>query len=162
MERLHVSRSRLASVENHVGYDTQDVSDKPNGFWWSVDRSWLDWCESNDFRIGGHVHALEIDETRILRISSVDDFDEFANRFDAPFSSQFSFLRGICWNHVASHYDGVEIAPYLWDRRHHDSSFWYGTWDCASGVTWRPDRVIKSIRYVEEWKQTAEQVEMGA
>ena len=35
-----------------------------------------------------------------------------------------------------SDYQGIIIAPYLWTRRHHESTGWYYSWDCASGVIW--------------------------
>lgn len=40
------------------------------------------------------------------------------------------------WIDVASRYSGIEIAPYQWKRRIHPSTFWYYTWDCASGCIW--------------------------
>lgn len=154
MERLHVSRSRLAQVDERNHY-AQYTSDKPSGFWWGVGRAWLDWCESEDFRIGGHIHELDIDDAKILRISSVEELDRFTSTYDAPSIAAFPSIRGIRWHRVAQHYDGIEIAPYLWERRLSEHTRWYYGWDCASGVTWRPQSVVRAVRYVGEWVRHA-------
>lgn len=149
--RLHVSRSdKLARVIDKREYRNQRVSDKPVGFWWGVGNAWMKWCETEQWRVGGHVYMLDIDDTRLCRISGYKKFDAFHERFRAPlYSSGGQYY--INWPAVAEEWDGIEIAPYLWQRRLGHETRWYYGWDCASGVTWRPRKVIRGIEYVKEW-----------
>jgi len=60
-------------------------------------------------------------------------------------------MRGnINWPAVAEKYDGIIIAPYIWQRRLSDNPdhFWYYGWDCASGCIWNTE-VIEEIHTKE-------------
>ena len=39
------------------------------------------------------------------------------------------------WGYLATQYQGLIIAPYLWDLRLFGPAWYYG-WDCASGCIW--------------------------
>ncbi len=44
--------------------------------------------------------------------------------------------KAVDWTRIASEYQGIIIAPYVWECRLNDSCNWYYGWDCASGCIW--------------------------
>ena len=132
-------------------YAEQSVDSKPQGVWWGVGASWMEWCEGEEFDVGGAVYSLEVREDRLVTINDADALDAFHARFAAAAWTGDRRLRAIDWAKVAEQWDGIEITPYLWERRFDKHAVWYYGWDCASGVTWRPSRVIRSVRYIGDW-----------
>lgn len=153
--RLHASaipEPIMLRFRDDERYATQTTTDKPVGVWWSVGASWMEWCEGEAFNVGGRVFQLDIDASNVLQISGEDEFDAFHAEFGrAPVWASMTEKRDIDWGRVTARYDGIEIAPYLWSRRHGAPARWYYGWDCASGVTWRPRAVIVNIREVGRW-----------
>ena len=47
------------------------------------------------------------------------------------------------WAKVASHYDGIEICPYIESRR---NMTWYYGWDVASGCVWNASGIKELIK----------------
>lgn len=86
----------------------------------------------------------------LAAIHDEDCFPEISNLYD------------IDWQRIAEKYPGVEIAPYLWKKRH--TANWYYNWDCASGVVWDIN-VIKSFdlfcHYDREFKVFKERTCFG-
>jgi len=118
--------------------DEQQRQDKPEGFWYEVDGDWRRWCQAESmghWLEGRMLHRVVFGDESILRISSVDELDNFTHHYGF---SRFSdrLVDGIEWRPLFEMYDGIEIAPYLWERRLSHAS-WYYSWDCASGVIWR-------------------------
>ncbi len=145
--RSHVSKYKAVSV---YGVNQRDRSgDKPYGFWYEVDGSWQDWCASNqaDWLEGRWLHKVTLGNERILMITNLADFDAFSQKCGSNEGLPGSFLWPkdyyIDWQQVAEEYDGIEIAPYFWERRMTCS--WYYTWDVASGCIWRPQGVAVSL-----------------
>jgi hypothetical protein len=125
------------------------VHQKPLGLWLSVDGEydWPWWCENESFRIGGFRHSVMLQpDANILRIASLQEFDEFQRRYLVPMAS-WATSKGIDWEEVAHEYGGIVIAPYQWERRL--SSPWYYTWDCASACIWDLS-TIQEIVYKEK------------
>lgn len=115
-------------------------SGKPSGFWYEVNGDWRRWCQSEGFGVASlkHLHAVDLGDCNVLKITKVAAFDQFASMFGV--ADRFDRLgehNAIDWGRVAQTWDGIEIAPYLWSRRL-DGGLWYYGWDCASGVIWRP------------------------
>ncbi len=106
---------------------------KPLGFWYSVDGDWERWCTSDqhDWLEGHWRHTVELGQENILRISCAAEIDSFHRRYSV------SSYR-VKWNVVANQYDGIQIAPYIGERRLDGETSWYYSWDCASGCIWRP------------------------
>lgn len=155
-KRFHVSRrKKLVHIRDKSEYEYQNVSDKPRGFWWSCGTSWLDWCEGEDFSVGGYVYSLDIDYSCILQITNLKQFDKFHSDFGHAFPWIPESVRTpfINWVAVAEKYDGIEISPYLYRRRLDNNAAWYYSWDCASGVTWRPSRVVRDLTYIGVWSK---------
>ena len=121
---------------------------KPVGLWVSVEGEddWKSWCKSEDFSIDSLVCASEIvlaSEANILTLTNAFDIDLFTEQYgkSCEWSSR---RRSIDWLKVAEEYQGIIIAPYVWERRLSDHTFWYYGWDCASGCIWD----IKAIQSV--------------
>ena len=55
----------------------------------------------------------------------------------------------IDWRLVAEEWQGIVIAPYLWERRFDSDARWYYSWDCASGCIW-DHRAIAAIELIGE------------
>lgn len=119
---------------------------KPKGLWYEVDGDWQRWCndEGMDWRYG-FLFRLALDGERMLQIRTLKQLDAFDARYhELEHISHpgyglepYDDCRGIRWDQVAEEWDGIEIAPYQWGRRL-GGHIWYYSWDCASGVIWRP------------------------
>lgn len=122
---------------------------KPRGLWVSVgdgEDGWRAWCEAESFGLKRFQWVSEItftDAANILWLSGADEID----RFHAEYVKGRDYERkpgwrwpprGIDWAGVAMKYDGIVIAPYVWERRHCETAGWYYSWDCASGCIWNP------------------------
>lgn len=159
--RIHLSRMNSISfmgVVQPVG-DEMRMFRKPNGLWYGINDSWIDWCASEEMGwVHDHIHEVILDESKILKITNLDEFDDFEKEYGdvdpllAKLERQFpgqmmSFRRGmetIRFDKVAEKYSGIEITPYLYERRL--TSMWYYGWDCASGCVWSQD-AVKDIRH---------------
>lgn len=144
--RTHVSVNGIAKLYPRpiISPNGHDIPLKPPGFWYEVGGDWRRFCagvmphwisERNLYRVD------VADDVRLLRIESDADFERFQHEYVTVargWSTSFSSNRAPDWLSVAESYDGIEIAPYNWDRRMDPESFWYSRWDCASGVLWNP------------------------
>lgn len=144
MRRTHVSEKPGPIVVEPRGQSVKPAS-KPNGFWYECEADWRRWCRSEmpHWIAGRYLHRVTLGGERLLTIASVAEMDDFNaaylhTEWVAGYSERYGPMdRGIRWAVVAAEYDGIEITPYLWDRRLSGPSWYYG-WDCASGVIWTP------------------------
>ena len=138
---LHYAESRIERLEPRE-YKKDNQQFKPVGFWVSVSEDWKQWCEGEDFGLERLTVCHEItlaDSANILRLSTPEDLDQFTKRFALPDSSGWPgrrFGERIDWEGVRCQYQGIIIAPYCWERRLAEHTFWYYPWDCASGCIW--------------------------
>ncbi len=140
-DRRHYAATPL-ELDAARTYNQNARSYKPSGFWWSVGDSWAEWCQAEDYRVSSlaHIARIDVDESRLLRLSGANDIDVFTERYS---TERYPSGRGIDWQRVAERWGGIEIAPYCWDRRMASHTFWYYGWDCASGVAWDLGMVSK-------------------
>lgn len=114
---------------------------KPKGFWYECDGDWRRWCQSEqpDWIADRLIYEVELDPAlRLCVIRTANELDAFHHAYSLP-ADYPRLTETPDWSAVAVQYDGLEIAPYLWDRRlDGDAHGWYYSWDCASGVLWRP------------------------
>lgn len=125
--------------------------EKPRGLWVSVegDDDWASWCRSEGFR---NIDAQVITrvtlspDANVLLLANADEIDAFSRAYGFEYRLPGSHIvnNPIDWQRVAGDYDGLIIAPYIWDRRIHTGSRWYYGWDCASGCIWNK-RAIGSL-----------------
>ena len=126
--------------------------DKPRGLWYGVGSAWVDWMVSERWWPSPpRFVSVATRPARILRINNLDAFDNFCSNYG---SGQNAWLacdlnKGIHWRRIALEYDGIEIAPYLDDRRLDYACAWYYTWDCASGCIWRGDVTVETLGEVD-------------
>lgn len=156
MRLLHYSGKPLGDVLS-CGQDLRLASyAKPHGLWVSVEGSddWPHWCQSEDFRVDSlrvvHEIVLGLD-AKVLRLACVEELDAFAREFGAFDSTipntMFAIGHAIDWPRVAQKYQGIIIAPYIWERRL--QAMWYYGWDCASGCIWDASAIASVALLVE-------------
>lgn len=136
---------------------------KPKGLWVSVrgEDDWPSWCRSEQFRpeyleicslvtLKPDANVLVIKGPRQLkafndRWAEKDDISKLPT-WPFPDSKRNS---AIPWYKVAEKYDGIVIAPYVWQwRLKPPVSNWYYGWDCASGCIWNARTAIESVQPV--------------
>ena len=130
----------------------QEKQWKPKGLWYSCGTAWKQWGDAEDFSISTNfIYELTLDYERILVLSSGIDIDDFTQQFSANrkgfecFDSSNS--RFIDWPTIAKDYHGIEISPYIWERRL--QYMWYYGWDVASGCIWNP-KAIKELKLIHQ------------
>ena len=105
------------------------------------------------------------DKTKILKIKSERDFDRFTKKYGVI--DKKNDIVGIKWLVVAMDFAGIEIIPYLEERRnfiprrvlknfYKDESkintlalSWYYSWDIPSGCVWNWN-AIKKIELIKD------------
>lgn len=141
---LHYSKLPLTKVHSEPLGKPGTGRFKPAGLWVSVEGpdDWEYWCLSEGFEPERLACVQEIRLTldaKILRLSSPDGIDQFTERYRRWLEP------GIFWENVGLSYDGIIIAPYCWERRLTDHTFWYYGWDCASGCIWNASAISEII-----------------
>ena len=139
-ERLvHYSREPLERIVSVAQIEQPHF--KPRGLWISVDGNddgWREWCDNEGFQLDSlkFVHDIRLAKSaNVLRITNADGIDRFDDAYSASLNPEISF-RSIDWKKVAGEYQGIIIAPYIWQKRLSDNAQWYYAWDCASGCIW--------------------------
>lgn len=148
MKRTRIDKSSAVEVR---ATESQRAGWKPVGFWYSVEGGWEGWCreERPDWLEGRNEFEVILGDERMVFVRTVAEMDEFHERFKAGGSFHSYEADQLRWDAVAAEYDGIEVAPYLWDRRlYGGASRWYYGWDCASGCIWRPRGV--EVRLLKE------------
>lgn len=147
---LHYSAEPLAADWTLDTEPRVQGAHKPSGFWVSVGEAWKDWCEGEGFGLDRLAHCQEIvlaEGANILRVRTAEELDAFHDRFKTPAYPDYlsDHYYTINWDMVADEYQGIIIAPYIWERRLDFNTHWYYGWDCASGCIWDP-AAIADIR----------------
>jgi len=141
-------------VINKTKYTQENSSDKPRGLWYQIDDSWEEWCKYNMPKWlgpnsrGAYKTNIEIDKTNVLVIKTLEEFDNFHNKYRALNTSLFHSCN-INWERVSEEYDGIEISDYFYERRLENWCSWYYGWDVASGCIWNTN-IIKVIGEITE------------
>ena len=160
--RIHLTISK--AIVNGRLTKQENRGDKPKGLWYGIDDSWWEWCALEGVHAwikDKRICRLHIDTSDILFLRSVEDIDRFTsewgirghNYYDLNYD--LNYVWDIRWADLAIVYKGIEIAPYFWERRLHEITKWYYTWDCASGCIWD----LSAVTSVEPlWQPPAEVV----
>ena len=152
---IHYSREPLTEVRSVAQRDTHHPAGigKPRGLWVSVEGEddWRAWCTSENFGIENLKWETEVflaDDARILRLSSAAEIDDFTRRYVRahPDHPELRALQVPDWQEIEKSYQGIIIAPYCWQRRLSDHTFWYYGWDCASGCIWDATAIVRLER----------------
>lgn len=143
---VHYSAQPLTALKP-VKAAAQSHGMKPRGLWLSVENdpetSWRGWCEAESFapdRLAVVTPFSIAQWANILHLCGAADIDAFtaAHRVD----ERWPRTRSVDWPEVARRYDGIVIAPYVWERRLDGDAGWYYGWDCASGCVWNTDILL--------------------
>ena len=142
MKLIHYSAEPLTEAHSLEQIPTLSGFMKPRGLWFSVESEnedgWLEWCEGEEFKLDNFAHATQLllrEDANILHIPGARELMDFHESFAADLCHDFR-MQAIDWEMVASKYQGIVIAPYIWSMRLHDKMLWYYGWDCASGCIW--------------------------
>lgn len=152
--------------------------EKPHGLWVSVEGAcdWASWCVGNDFDTEFLSDKWEIvlaENANILRIASIGEIDAFTEKYGiydtrchevlrsgGLATSHFGRQPAIDWPRVAKEYQGIIIAPYIWERRMETHTGWYYGWDCASGCIWDAEAIASARRVVYELAAESQSAEV--
>lgn len=161
--RTHLSRTdqaitlRPMAPEPMDGAYSSGAAIKPKGFWYEVDGDWRRWCEAENFGSYSHIHEVDLADCHMLFIDTLEKLDAFDDKYRQAPILPTGLLYEIDWGMVARDFDGLEIAPYRWERRL--DFLWYYGWDCASGVIWRPRNA--TVTYVGEYFRSRQRVRVS-
>lgn len=150
MRLIHYSKEPITEVyssgENFVSYNF-----KPRGLWVSVEGEddWPSWCKSEGFGLERFICATEVilsKNASIKYLRNEKDIDSFSKKYGIK-SEITPLILAIDWEKLRPKYQGIIIAPYVWQRRLSNAR-WYYSWDCASGVIWDKE-AVKEIKAIE-------------
>ncbi len=162
--RLHISKD---PIEKFIS-KRQRIEMKPTGIWYGFNDSWFDWMmEAGCNWFQPYIYEVVVDEERVLRISNLDEFDEFEDEYgslpaymlraknaglDFMLPAMPDMMRRLSlhidWPKLSKQYSALEITPYQWKRRL--ESIWYYGWDCASGCIWNR-KGLKELRLFAQY-----------
>lgn len=157
---IHYSDKPLKKLRSMEQEKPQTAADKPKGLWFSVGADWKRTCKANRWKWAKLDVATDLKLKRgakILRLECSIQMYEFTEKYgvECPFASKhpMPFLEPVIdWRRVAKEYQGIIIAPYLHECRNDTLTFWYYTWDCASGCIWDMDAVVSPLRETVDTK----------
>lgn len=131
------------SITYRPSMQKDEVGYKPQGLWYGVGPSWLNWVrnEMPDWETE-HMFEIQVDESRLLKLSDEDDLALFTTRYGGKKDYGTWHISLIDWSKVAEDYGGIEIAPYIYKARMKYD--WYYPWDVASGCLWASG-MVKAI-----------------
>lgn len=146
---VHYSKDPLPTELHNVKQEelNHDTGWKPSGLWVSCEKpdedpaagdGWLRWCQSEEFHLDRLRHRTVVTlhaGANVLRLNSDDAILDFGQIYGRRRFGRNGFAY-IDWQGVAEHYQGILIYPYSWALRFDMRTFWYYTWDCASGCIW--------------------------
>ena len=140
MLRTHCSKEPVLVLRNVPPDTTVGTSYKPHGLWYSCDGEWERWCEDEDWERGDFIYSVDISHVNLKSITNLKEFDAFHRDYIEPLPE---YDKRAAWSLLAYEgYDGIEIAPYIHERRFMMDSIWYYTWDVASGCVWNASRLL--------------------
>ena len=159
VKRYHFSKTPITELK-HVRQNTSHWAwklGKPNGLWYSCGSSWHEFIHYNDLS-SLYIYELEIDLRFLKIIRTKEELDALTSRFGLlgdPSRYEAEEFTKIDWQKVSIRYLGIEICPYIHERRYTgfkkvpliQRSSWYYSWDVASGCIWNP-KAIKSITQI--------------
>lgn len=158
--RIHHSRTGTrVDAEPQVSGFSQKIGPKPNGLWYECQdgssETWKEFCTVGITDGYGKYDStynviLKDSGYHILHITDDRHFEKFHKMYSVNHPADPDGTKGfdkmIDWPRVAEDYAGIEICPYLSDKRNDDDAFWYYGWDVASGCIWNPQGVEELIR----------------
>ncbi len=133
----------------------KSYSFKPEGLWYSIGSSWIDWCLGEQFEgIGKYIYEINLSKkANVLFLDTEDKVFKFSDKYkkvEFPYSKYNS--THIDWKRVRNDYDGIEVNPYFYSLRWSHNLIWYYGWDIPSGCVWKA-AAKKNIILLAEYKE---------
>ena len=161
-EKMRIHHSREGTREDgepQVSGFSQKIGAKPEGLWYECQdgssTGWEEFCttglSSGYSKYDGTYNVILADDGyHILHITDESYFEKFYEMYSVNHPADPDGSKGydkmIDWPKVAEHYSGIEICPYLDNKRMDDDSFWYYGWDVASGCIWDPKAIKELVK----------------
>ncbi len=144
--RSHMTKKKSLSLKR--GYRQPTEAFKPSGLWYSIDDEWAEWCYGNMPEwVKKNSHYLDIDQSKILVIETLEDLQKFEERFSV--NLLITKFTSINWKKVSLYYSGIEIRNYHQLKYQSSSSYykrlWMYGWDVNGGCIWDL-KCIKSFK----------------
>lgn len=150
MQYYHWSHNYIDKLED-IKYIQDDF--KPEGFWFSVNKEWLEWCKENGLFNSEDDYQYEIifNSENIYKISSLQDLKNFRKRFPTKLNKNW-----IDWNEVSKEYDGIVVYNYRDIKNDLLPKFgkyiWFLGLDCSCGCIWNI-KIITSFFIINKFKE---------
>jgi len=138
-------------------FPKQEVGMKPQGLWYACGNDWMNWvCGEMPEWIGRYVYTLEIDESKILKIETKEQFEAFSDKYSIKSElTGWGSSDSPDWSKVAEGsassdlraYSGIEICPAQYGPT------WYGSWDVASGCIWDSTAILGARLIAKQTKE---------
>lgn len=127
---------------------------KPEGLWLSDDAQPQNWPAYLAYATGDTLKRHRRYDVylrpgaNLLHLATEDELRRFSRRYAligaGPLESTLA-MQGYCllidWPIVAGEHDGILITPYQRNCRNDKDTYWYHTWDIATGCIWNPDAI---------------------
>ena len=98
-----------------IDYKNNGLNLKPSGLWLSFDNQWEQWCREEGVEMTNldncNIYKVDIDETKMCVIESLDDLNEFCNKY-LESNPLCPLLKFISWKLVVNDYDGIIFRNY--------------------------------------------------
>lgn len=133
MKRTHNTELPIKRWNRNPVFQT-NVSDRPRGFWYSINEDWKRFClESNNMQwIGSYNYQIDISRANILQLLSINGVKRFAEKY----GEKSSYVFWIDWSKVARDFDGIELQNFHNSISDDIATSWAYYWDCSSGCIW--------------------------
>lgn len=148
MIRSHATNNDSIDLNRTYEITKGHMKFKPDGFWYSINFDWNNWCKYNNFNIGKNNFEFDLDMTDILFIEDKNQIQKLPIITDSYSLSNFA----IDWLKVKKKYKGFELInqncmrlDLTMDVAH--SMFAY-TLDCDGGCIWDLS-AISNVREVK-------------
>lgn len=150
MKFIHWSRKPIQNLETRK---YKQAWYRPNGIWFSVGNSWIDWCVDNQHGNSPEVdysYELTFNNYNILTISTLEDVKNTHMRYITS--------KGFDWTRVYEDYDGFVIYNFSEIAKENEKSIyqneyikspihanikysWFYGLDCSCGCIWNLDAI---------------------
>lgn len=133
MKRLHTTNKEEIDLTKQ--YSQIKNYFKPEGLWYGIDSSWLNWVINNmPEKMGEYVFELDIDTNSLYRIYSTKDLLNFIKQYEIK-AYPFTYID---WDKLAQKYSGIEINNYhkIKNEFRNFMHIWVLSWDVNSGCIW--------------------------
>lgn len=150
MKRYHNTNSKNIYLEWEYN-QKKKIGDKPDGFWYDIDKSWLKWCKKGRKPfVKDYLFKIDIDTSNIFIVTGKSELEYL----DKYYGYKNHCMQVIDWELMSVKYTGIEIRNYqkLKDEiiRMSEKYNWLWHWDLSSGCIWDLS-IINNVKKVNNF-----------